>query len=125
MITANSEGSGISVLLRIGNFKFLQPRNFLQSVYINFLNVADFNGDGKPDIIAVGGNTAYMLLGSGDGNFIASGQISIGSEGGFAVFVGSSDFNGDGKLDIVVANRDHSRVEILYGNGDGTFSTTP
>jgi hypothetical protein len=32
------------------------------------------------------------------------------------------DFNGDGKLDIAVANSDTYQIEILLGNGDGTFT---
>jgi len=35
----------------------------------------------------------------------------------------TGDFNGDGKLDIAVANGNTQSVQILLGNGDGTFST--
>ena len=40
----------------------------------------------------------------------------------YAVAVG--DFNGNGKADVAVANYGNKNVEIFYGNGDGTFSTT-
>src|SRR5262249_35923607 len=35
--------------------------------------------------------------------------------------VAQGDFNGDGKLDLVVANRGDGSVNMLLGNGDGTF----
>jgi hypothetical protein len=35
--------------------------------------------------------------------------------------VATADFNGDGKLDMAVANESLDTVDILLGNGDGTF----
>jgi hypothetical protein len=35
--------------------------------------------------------------------------------------VATGDFNGDGKLDLVTAHPEASRVDVLPGNGDGTF----
>ena len=37
--------------------------------------------------------------------------------------VASADLNGDGKLDLAVVNRSDNSVNILMGNGNGTFQT--
>ncbi len=85
--------------------------------------VADFNGDGKPDIAVSneGTNTIAVYLNEGSGNFkgpiITNVQISNGL-GAMAV----GDFNEDGKPDLVVATIAGPQASIvMLGNGDGTF----
>ena len=82
--------------------------------------VADFNGDGKPDLAAVnsGANTVSILLGKGDGTFAPRTDVATGR---LPVSVVAGDFNGDGKLDLAVANSYDQTLSILLGNGDGTF----
>ncbi len=83
--------------------------------------VADFNGDGIPDLVVVNSqdNTVSVLLGKGDGTFPTNDAISIGNQ---PVFVVTGDFNNDGIPDIAVANQGSDTVDILFGNGDGTFT---
>jgi FG-GAP-like repeat/Abnormal spindle-like microcephaly-assoc'd, ASPM-SPD-2-Hydin len=82
--------------------------------------VADFNGDGKPDVAVVdrASNTVSILLGNGDGTFAAAASYAIGVD---SVAIAVGDFNGDGKLDLVTANRAAYTISVLLGNGDGTF----
>ncbi|MGA2099544.1 MAG: choice-of-anchor D domain-containing protein [Candidatus Sulfotelmatobacter sp.] len=84
--------------------------------------VADFNGDGRPDLAVVnrGSNTVSILLGNGDGTFAAQSSFATGTDP-IAIAVG--DFNGDGKLDLVTANRASYNISVLLGNGDGTFQS--
>jgi hypothetical protein len=84
------------------------------------LAVADFNRDGKLDLVTVNevSSDANVLLGNGDGTFQDPVRIAIGG-GPFDVAVG--DFTGDGIPDLVTANVVNNTVSVLLGNGDGTF----
>ena len=86
----------------------------------NGVAVADFNGDGIPDLATANGNDndVSVLLGNGDGTF--QGQVTYPA-GGNPTSIAVADFNGDGHPDIAVANQTDNTVSILLGNGDGTF----
>lgn len=83
------------------------------------LRVADFNGDGKQDLILVtrGANQFHSFLGNGDFTFNALAPVPT--------CVGPSemavaDFNGDSKLDAAVIC-DDGKLNILTGDGAGNF----
>ena len=85
---------------------------------------ADFNGDGKIDLAAVGSSSGlvYMLPGNGDGTFRTA--VTYPPSPG-ANFLLAADVNGDGNPDLLVANQVprgvSGSVSVLLGNGDGTF----
>jgi hypothetical protein len=110
-----------------GTFKaapsYSLPNSFNQDAYTYSVVTGDFNGDGIPDV-AVGqdrndGSTGVTVyLGKGDGTFLTGVSYGPSSDiGELAV----ADFNGDGNLDIAAVDWDTQRVQILLGNGDGTF----
>ena len=82
------------------------------------LLVADFNGDGIPDLAVAlpGANCVTIFLGTGPGTFGA--PVAYTSNGAMTLNVG--DFNNDGKLDLVVGGP-YATFDLLLGNGDGTF----
>jgi len=93
--------------------------------------VADFNGDGKPDLIlgdAVSG-VVTILLGKGGSTFQSPSTVTLAS-GGVVAALAVADFNADQKVDIVAAVAS-GPVFVLLGNGDGRFhapaqiATTP
>jgi len=82
--------------------------------------VADFNGDGRPDMAVSDyqNNWVSILLGSANGGFVASAAYATGSSPTALV---AADFNGDKKIDVAVVNANAGTISILLGNGDGTF----
>jgi len=84
--------------------------------------VADFNGDGEPDLAVAltNWNVVVLLQGNGDGSFQSPSayQYPVVSH---PVAVAVGDFNGDGNADLAVANSGYAEVSVLLGNGDATF----
>jgi FG-GAP-like repeat/IPT/TIG domain len=114
-----------------GNGEFEAPLpTSMPPGYFGPLAVADFNGDGKLDLVGAITNSydsqsLAISLGNGDGAFQSPRTYSFPSPPPQAAAVG--DFNGDGKLDVAVAATSEisvvpGSVYIFSGVGDGTFN---
>jgi hypothetical protein len=125
----NSNAGDISVLLGAGDGSFGAASSLGVGSGKNpvAVVVGDFNNDGKLDIAEANNNSDVsnnffinVFLGNGDGTFQAAKPFQL-ENNAFPSFLAAGDFNRDGKLDLVVANSNKGDVEILIGNGDGTF----
>src|SRR5262249_21618858 len=84
--------------------------------------VADFDGDGKPDLAVSSdsGSTFAMLRNRGDGTFQSPIYTTVGSSQRQIV---AGDFDRDGHPDVAVVlyGGGPSRVAVLRNRGTGTF----
>src|SRR5690349_16690851 len=84
----------LSITVYAGEFQ--EPLQFPTGDAPHSIHVADFNGDGKPDLVTVDvfSNTVSILLGQGDGTFPVFTDYPV-ANGADVAAVG--DFNGDGR----------------------------
>lgn len=118
----SSVGNGYEIHIGNGDGSFSSGTTYSLGNPVVFFSLADFNGDGRVDIASgFGGANLVISLGTGNGSFqtfatlsllAASSRISIG------------DVNGDGAMDIFSSSSASENIELLLGNGNGTFRTS-
>src|SRR5439155_690451 len=109
----------VPLLLGKGDGTFQTPLNSRAGYSPSAVAVADFNGDGRADLVTAnsGSGDVSILLGNGDGTFRAAVNYWVGA---IVASVAAGDFNGDGKPDLAVATG--GGVSVLLNDDDGTFS---
>jgi hypothetical protein len=123
---------GVEILLGNGDGTFRAGASY--AVEVLFYGVtASLRNDGILDLVLGGGDdTVYVMLGNGDGTFQPPVAYPTSASNLMLVL---GDFTGHGHLDIASLEWNSDQgvgcncVQILPGNGDGTFgapiSTTP
>jgi len=128
-----NQPAALYVLPGNGDGTFGTPIETAPSFYPYTLVAADFNKDGKADLLVTGeipgcpvSSQGYAFLeGNGDGTFAPAPAVCMDFSGPQVPIV--ADLNGDGNLDVVIPYTNQNFVPpgpaILQGKGDGTFTS--
>ncbi|HZQ70078.1 MAG TPA: FG-GAP-like repeat-containing protein [Terriglobales bacterium] len=122
LISDNVDENSIDVLQNLGQGMFSILHKYSGVTFPVSAVIADFNGDGKPDVAVGSSNgsspgSAVIFLGNGDLT-LQSPQSFPTAQGPVEDIVGG-DFNRDGIIDLAVNTA--QGLSVLLGNGDGTF----
>ena len=116
-----SSGSNVLVYLNTGGTFAAAISVFgISGTSSTSISLADLNGDTVSDLVVTESSRVDILFGNSNGTFKA--RVSYG---GYSTSLTDSvirDFNADGISDIIVSNSSNNNLEMLLGNGNGTFS---
>ena len=128
IVTANEQSGDASVLLGDGKGGFSPAFGspFPAGHDPNDVTVGDFNRDGCLDLAFANHETQQLTVLLGD----CRGRFAPAPHSPFSVAVrphphgiATGDFNGDGNLDLVTDSWAEDRLELLFGDGRGGFTT--
>jgi hypothetical protein len=83
------------------------------------IELADVNGDGRADMVALYEGGLASLLGNGDGTFQSPVHMRIQTGSALAL----ANLNGDASADVICSNTRGRSLALLAGAGDGRFGT--
>jgi hypothetical protein len=130
LVIANTETPYLTILLGDGKGGFApsphSPFDTHSYPHVHGVAVADFNRDGKLDVVtdSWGHDQILMFLGDGEGNLMLPGQAFKTGKRPYQR-LRSADFNKDGKPDVVTTDLDQNAVSILLGDGKGGLHDAP
>jgi len=108
-VDQSSGYSQVVIFLGNGDGTFQTPVGYVTGVFGGAPTVADFNGDGIPDlIIGAPGTVGSILLGNGDGSFQLPMYVFLGTG-----IIAVADFNQDGSPDLAGGNADGSATNAV------------
>jgi len=121
MVTANTSGSTVSVLLGNGDGTFQPRTDYTVGGGPHGVAVLDVDGDGDIDIATANtsGNNVGVIRNNGAGAFGGLTQFDGNGNGEWAI--NAADMNNDGIMDLVVGARNTGRITVFRGLGNGSF----
>ena len=99
---------------------FAAPVTRSVGAFVRAVRAADFNHDGRADLLLVTLSGAAVVQGNADGTFGDPLPVFVPLTPNDATI---ADFNGDGNADVVFAG--DAGYAVVIGNADGTFARGP
>jgi len=123
VVEYNGPGVGkLGIFLGNGDGTFHQSAEYQLAVMPLSAAVADFDGDGHPDVAVTnegtnGNGSVMVFFGNGDGTFRGPTTYKLSF---YPYSVAAGDLNGDGHPDLAVAEY-NAGVAVLLNKGNGKF----
>ncbi len=108
------------LLRNSANTGFDAQEYYTTGAYPNYVYVADFNNDGRQDIVTVnyGSNSVSVLMrNASNTGFNEKVDYLVGIA---PQYLTVGDFNGDGKMDLATSNINSNTISLLYRNTENT-----
>ncbi len=137
LLVAGIGSQSLVVWRMIANGTFLPQAPIAFSGDPTDLELADVNGDGRNDIVAldqIGGTISVFSSATASGPYTETRYLAGNSLTGYSLNAAGDprlltrdsssalafgDFNRDGRIDVAIANRGNNSVDILFGLADG------
>lgn len=132
LVTANSAGNDVSVLVRRPDGTFRPPRNLPAGDRPTAVTISDLDRDRDADfaVANLGDDTVSVFRNRGDGTFSRQRKYPVGNT--YPQAIESGDVDRDGDQDLLTANLGGGRqsrpnyampgtVTVFENRGDGTF----
>lgn len=125
LVTVSEEGNAYYISTKSPEGSYSSPTTYSlpNNSTPTGVSVADFNLDGKQDLVITrgGSNSAQIFNGQGNGQFTAGNVTSVGSGVQHVVV---ADFNNDARPDFATINTQSFTVAINSSSNPGTFTTS-
>lgn len=90
--------------------------------YHGAIGVADFNGDGRSDVVLGGDGIVWIFLSDETGALTLWGAFDVTLGPVTALTI--ADWNGDGRFDVAAAGENSASLALLWGDGAGGLTVT-
>jgi hypothetical protein len=118
-------GTGETTVVLLGSPTGFVSANPLRGIsLVTAAAVADFDGNGLPDLALSGANPRRItfLSGRGDGTF--NGRFDLAMAPDVPTGLVAGDWDGDGRVDLAAVDEDFGVVHRIRNEGGGTFSVS-
>ncbi|MGH9710286.1 MAG: FG-GAP-like repeat-containing protein, partial [Candidatus Acidiferrales bacterium] len=126
----NQSANTVSIFLGNGDATFTSKGTLPTGSLPVAIAAGQFNLDTNTNIglaiVNQTDNTLSNFLGDGNGTFTANGTTALNgtsTTGNKPVAITAGDFNVDGRADLAISDENANTIDVLIGNGDGTFAS--